>query len=213
MNFDEIRKKSIAKIFINTPLLINNLQLNDIIDVTGFHIPLNQDYFINNYSNKITNNNHNHISENLDNFIHSANDGCIYISFGSDINPSLQLPKDKILTIFRTLNQRTEKIIWSWNGNTTSFKNSENFYIQKLLPQNEILKHSNIKLFITSGGILSLIEAIYYEIPIIGIPITQQQSDILDIIVNYGLGIKIDPNNLSVSSLTSAINEIIENER
>ncbi|ESO12198.1 hypothetical protein HELRODRAFT_135418, partial [Helobdella robusta] len=50
-----------------------------------------------------------------------------------------------------------------------------NVYTMKWLPQNELLANPTIKLFITHGGINSIIESVYYAKPMIILPIAIDQ--------------------------------------
>ena len=48
--------------------------------------------------------------------------------------------------------------------------------LQKWLPQNDLLAHPNLKLFVTHGGLLSTQEALYHEVPLVGVPISNDQK-------------------------------------
>lgn len=194
----EALKNSILKIFISSLPARLDFMPTDIIDVTGVHI-IDKSFF--DYS----------FSDPLDQFIHSSEDGCIYVSLGADLDPET-LPKDKVNQIYRALYQRPERIIWAWNGNTPTFAISNDFFMVHWLPQQDILRHRNIKAFVTTGGHLSLIESIYYQVPIIGIPLTYEQAENLDNIVANGLGVKLELENVTVESISWAVNEVLDNE-
>jgi glucuronosyltransferase len=70
--------------------------------------------------------------------------------------------------------------------------------------------HPNIRLFITHGGQLSLLEAIARGVPVVGIPIVFDQRRTIAGAVMAGYGLKIDFNNITTESLTWAIQEAIE---
>lgn len=60
------------------------------------------------------------------------------------------------------------KVIWKHNDPDYDFP--ENVLVKEVIPQNEILAHENVKLFITHGSVPSIQEAIYHAVPMIVIP-------------------------------------------
>jgi glucuronosyltransferase len=73
--------------------------------------------------------------------------------------------------------------------------------------------HPNVRLFITHGGLLSMLEAVCRGVPLIGIPIYADQFLNIGRAVSSGYGIRIDFNNITSDSLTWAIQEIIESPK
>jgi glucuronosyltransferase len=45
-----------------------------------------------------------------------------------------------------------------------------------MLPQQDLLAHPNLKVFVTHGGLLSLQEALYHQTPLVGIPLGNDQK-------------------------------------
>ena len=79
--------------------------------------------------------------------------------------------KNKFLKVFSKLKQR---VIWKWEGEMTGL--SPNVRISKWLPQQDILGHKNIRVFITHGGLLSTQEAIYHGVSLLGLPLFADQD-------------------------------------
>lgn len=73
------------------------------------------------------------------------------------------------------------------------------------------LAHPNVRLFITNGGSLSIMEAIYYETPIIGIPIYGDQDFNLGHVEKLGFGRIINFHNITEDSLSEAISDVLSN--
>ncbi|XP_037915954.1 UDP-glycosyltransferase UGT5-like [Hermetia illucens] len=186
----------IAKMFTST-LSPPFLTTNKLVNLISLHIPEKRisEYFV---------------ADPLDRFIHSTDEGCIYVSLGADTDPAT-LPKNRIYTMFQVFHSRPEKIIWAWNGNTTNFAGSNKFFVSSWMPQDDIFGHRNIRAFVTNGGSLSMQEAIYHGIPTIGIPLTYQQRDNVDLMVAKGLGVKVEMSNLTIESFMWALNEVIDN--
>lgn len=80
---------------------------------------------------------------------------------------------DKKQAIYSALAKLKEKVIWKWDEELSVDDNK--FMVRKWLPQDDILAHRNVKLFITHGGLLSCTESILRGKPVVGIPIFGDQ--------------------------------------
>lgn len=103
-------------------------------------------------------------------------------------------------------------MLWKWEDDNLPGK-PDNVFIAKWFPQDDILAHENVKLFITHGGLLSSTEAVYHGVPIIGIPVFADQKLNMARAVNGGYGLTIDYIDLTEVALTAALNEILGNEK
>ncbi|GBP42147.1 UDP-glucuronosyltransferase 2B37, partial [Eumeta japonica] len=72
--------------------------------------------------------------------------------------------------------------------------------------------HPKTKLFITHGGKLSTTEAIYYGVPVIGIPIFGDQFLNMEQAVVKGYGLKVEYEENLAKPLEIALNEMLNNE-
>lgn len=86
-----------------------------------------------------------------------AKEGVVYFSLGGNLKPSLMSPQKK-KDILASLSKLKQKVIWKWDQELDVDKNK--FLISKWLPQDDILAHPNVKLFVTHGGLLSCTESI-----------------------------------------------------
>lgn len=127
------------------------------IEIGGFHVK--------NISNPLP--------RDLRAFIESAEHGVIYFSLGGNLRPS-KMSEEKKDAIISTLKNVKQRVIWKWDDESLQL-NSNKFLISKWFPQDDILAHPNVKLFITHGGLLSTTEAIIHGKPIVGIPIFADQ--------------------------------------
>ena len=108
----------------------------------------------------------NPLPENIKNILDNAKDGVIYFSMGSAIKSNL-LPVEKRDVLIKAFASLKQQVIWKWESDELPGK-SDNVFIQKWMPQSDILAHPNVKLFITHGGLLGTTEAIFHGVPVIG---------------------------------------------
>lgn len=113
-------------------------------------------------------------------FIESAQHGIVYFSLGGNLKPS-KMSDEKKRAIQEALSKLKEKVIWKWDDETLDV-DKDKFMVRKWLPQDDILAHDNVKLFVTHGGLLSCTESILRGKPIVGIPIFGDQ---MVIVINW----------------------------
>jgi len=70
-----------------------------------------------------------------------------------------------------------------------------------------------VPLFITHGGLLSTQEAIHRGLPLVAIPVYGDQYYNLTRIVSFGVGIRLDYENITTESVKWALNEVLSNQR
>lgn len=132
------------------------------------------------------------------------------------------------IQVFREFGK--QRIVWKWEGNNTPEK-SENVLFQKWLPQNDVLAHPNVRVFITHGGLFGSQEGVHYGVPLLGIPFYADQVMIKKNIVFLlkcilfqccqhlntnkgalgGYAVKLEFSNVTVDSLRWALNELLHN--
>ncbi len=94
------------------------------------------------------------------------------------------------------------------NLQVDNFKNiPENFIVRNYVPQLEILKYSNT--FITHGGMNSVSEGLYYNVPLIVIPITADQPFVAQRVSELGAGISLLKDNINEENLKCSLDKLI----
>lgn len=88
-----------------------------------------------------------------------------------------------------------------------------NVKLGKWLPQQDILGHPNVKLFITQAGFQSTEEAIVNKVPMLAIPFIADQYYNSKRIAQLGIGKDLSIRTLTKQQLKEAIVEIIENPK
>ena len=87
--------------------------------------------------------------------------------------------------------QMAYPVIWKLK-NSTHCSGVDHVKVVSWFPQNDILAHPNIRLFITHGGLNSLIESVYHAKPVIVFPIALDQPDNAAMVSSKGYGIRME---------------------
>ncbi|CAH1647236.1 unnamed protein product [Spodoptera littoralis] len=150
------------------------------------------------------------LPQDLKSYLDSSKYGVIYVSFGTNVDPAL-LPPEKIQILVRVFSQLPYDVLWKWSKDELPGR-SPNIKIAKWFPQPDLLKHPNVKLFITQGGLQSTDEAITAGVPLIGMPMLGDQYFNVERYVYHGFGIRLDMEALTEEKLKHAINATVEDE-
>ncbi|BFF96300.1 UDP-glucuronosyltransferase 2B20 [Drosophila madeirensis] len=113
------------------------------------------------------------LPEDLQSFLDKATHGVVYFSLGSYMK-STDMPPEKTALILKAFGQLKQQVIWKYENDSIG-QLPANVMIRKWMPQNDILAHPNVKLFITHGGIFGTQEGIYWGVPMLCIPLYGDQ--------------------------------------
>ncbi|XP_055374175.1 UDP-glycosyltransferase UGT5-like [Condylostylus longicornis] len=141
----------------------------------------------------------------------AGKDGAIFFSLGSNVR-SADLGANASTAIYNVLSSLKQKVVWKWETDDLPGK-SQNILFEKWLPQNSVLAHPNLKLFITHGGRGSVVESEYFGVPMIGLPVFGDQSANVDQLVEAGYGLRLDHSVLTEENLRDAINKILTDSK
>ncbi|XP_057652183.1 UDP-glycosyltransferase UGT5-like isoform X1 [Diorhabda carinulata] len=114
------------------------------------------------------------LPKDLQEYLDSATEGCIYFSLGTN-SKSIHLEQKKIEIIKEALGELPYKILWKFESEEVT-NLPDNIKLISWVPQQDILRHPNVKLFITQGGIQSLEEAIVNHVPMAMLPVFGDQE-------------------------------------
>lgn len=136
----EVVEGNASMMFTNSHFSLNSKMplLPDIVEVGGMHLKPAKA-----------------LPKELENFLADANDGFIFFSLGSIVRAK-NMPDETRKTFLRVFSKLKQKVIWKWEQDTMSDLPA-NVIVRKWLPQQDILGHSKLKLFITHGGMFSCI--------------------------------------------------------
>ncbi|XP_069690476.1 UDP-glycosyltransferase UGT5-like isoform X1 [Periplaneta americana] len=151
------------------------------------------------------------LPQDLQKYLDEASHGVVYFSMGSILKSS-DLPDVKRQALLKAFAKIKQKVLWKWETESLPGQ-PDNVRLGQWLPQSDILAHPNVLLFVTHGGLLSSQEAITRGIPIVGIPIFGDQKHNVARAVSFGIGIRLDFNNISEHSVSWALREGLENPK
>ncbi|CAH1636133.1 unnamed protein product [Spodoptera littoralis] len=148
------------------------------------------------------------LPEDLKKIMDNANNGVIYFSMGSNLK-SKELPdelKNGLLEVFGGLQQT---VLWKFEENLPN--KPKNVHIVQWAPQQSILAHHNLKLFVTHGGLLSLTEAVHFGVPLIVIPVFADQFLNANQAKNKGIAERVDLSYNLDKNLKVALDKVLGN--
>ncbi|XP_047437666.1 UDP-glucuronosyltransferase 2C1-like [Mugil cephalus] len=114
------------------------------------------------------------LPQHLEDFVQSSGEhGVIIMSLGTYVN---KLPADLTNEIAAFFAKLPQKVIWKYAGDRPATLGNNTLMVD-WMPQNDLLGHPKIKLFVAHGGTNGVQEAIYHGVPVVGIPVFFDQYD------------------------------------
>ncbi|CAG9769396.1 unnamed protein product [Ceutorhynchus assimilis] len=138
-----------------------------------------------------------------------ATQGVVYLSFGSNVKSSTLLPKFLSL-ISKVLSDLPYLVLWKWEVDSTSPHLGKSVVTRRWFPQQDILAHPNIKVFVTQGGLQSIEEAISRNVPMVGVPFIADQPTNVERISELKIAEMIDWTTVTEDQLRDAILKVAE---
>ncbi|GJQ69931.1 hypothetical protein Trydic_g13331 [Trypoxylus dichotomus] len=191
---------SLEAIVSNTSLLLVNSHLSvnvprpmvpNVIEVGGLHIQPSD-----------------MLSWELDKIVKTSPEGVIYFSMGTVID--LKTFEINILqVILNAFSKIPQAVIWSGIVENVTFP--ENVFVFPWVEQIELLCEPHLKAFVTNGGLMSLQEAAYCGVPILGVSIFPNHKRNINKYVNNGAGLLINYDDLTEEVMLNSLNDLIGN--
>src|SRR6218665_1265819 len=135
--------------------------------------------------------------------------GVIVMSFGSMVQHIPSTTIHKFLEAFSRLKQTVVARLEPPTDGTTV---PHNVRLLSWLPQNDMLGHTNTRLFITHCGNSGQHEMLYHGVPFIGIPLWADQVMNCHLAWEKGYGITVNTFKFTSDELLEAIEEVLNNE-
>ncbi|XP_069693600.1 UDP-glycosyltransferase UGT5-like isoform X1 [Periplaneta americana] len=193
--FDTINR-NFSIVLVNTVLGLDEPRplLPNVIPIGGMHIKAKSDP----------------LPKELQKFLDEAKDGFIYFSLGTNLR-SDQISDEKRKALLDAFSEIPQRVLWKFETENLSGLPS-NVKISKWLPQSDVLAHSNIKAFISHGGLMSTMEATYRAVPVVGVPFFLDQQNNIKKLVSKGVGVHLDYRTLTKQSILTALREVLQND-
>ena len=138
-------------------------------------------------------------------FMDSSSHGVVLISFGSTID---ELATPVLTKVFAALKQINQRVLFKCKHKLD--KVPENVHVVDWMPQNDLLGHPNMKLFITHCGMNSYLEAVYQGVPLLATPFSIDQHGTAALVKSQGFGEIIDLNDFTSEELRDTIHMMIK---
>ncbi|KAK9885607.1 hypothetical protein WA026_012369 [Henosepilachna vigintioctopunctata] len=151
------------------------------------------------------------LPKDLKSYLDNSTEGVIYFSLGSNMKSSL-IPPKTLNNLMQVFSELPYNILWKFEKDELPNK-PENVEIRKWLPQQDVLGHPNVKLFITQGGLQSIDEAIFKKVPMLLIPIFGDQYFNAHNMVRKGAALSLDYHKLTKETFKTAILELMSNPK
>lgn len=126
---------------------------------------------------------------------------------------SSDLSPETVKLFFNVLSKLPQKILWKWDDVENVPGKSDNILFDKWVPQNDVLAHKNLRLFITHGGKGSVVESQYHGVPMIVIPLFGDQTFNAKEIEGKMYGISINHKTVTKEHFEKVVNEVLENRK
>ncbi|XP_046737937.1 UDP-glycosyltransferase UGT5-like [Diprion similis] len=186
-------ERNVSLVFVNQQAPISYLRPNvpKMIDFGGFHV-----------TKKIK-----PLSKGLQKILDDSTQGFIYMSLGSNVK-SVMLPNETREEFIAAFSKLPYTVIWKFEDEFLP-NQPDNVLIMKWAPQQSILAHPNLKVFIYQGGLQSTEEAVSHGVPVIGFPVLYDQDVHVSKLASLGVGKKLEILTVKRDELLEAIHSIV----
>ncbi|KAH8378425.1 hypothetical protein KR093_011326 [Drosophila rubida] len=150
------------------------------------------------------------LPQDIQEFLDNSKHGAILFSLGSNLKGD-HIKEEIIQKIFKVLSGLKQNIIWKWDDLKNTPGKSDNILYKAWLPQDDVLGHPKIKLFITHAGKGGVAESQYHAVPMLALPVFADQPGNADKIVQSGYGLRLDLLTLKSTEFKTAIQELLQN--
>ncbi|XP_032686701.1 UDP-glucuronosyltransferase 2A3-like [Odontomachus brunneus] len=186
----------IGLILINSHISLNGIKpiTPAAVDVGGLHV----------YDEGLT------LRPDLEKWMNDSKHGFIYFTFGSMVMIET-FPDEFLRVLYICLGKIAPVRVLMKVPNPEKLPPNlpKNVHTFRWIPQLKVLKHPNIKAFITHGGLMGTQEAVACGVPMIGIPLFADQFTNIDTYVARNIAVKVNVGGITEEKLDAALNAIL----
>ncbi|XP_076167851.1 UDP-glucosyltransferase 2 isoform X2 [Ptiloglossa arizonensis] len=193
-------ENSVAMILTNSHMSLNGIKDSTpaLIEVGGLHV---QEEGV-------------ELPASLEKWMNESTSGFFYFSFGSMVKIE-SFPSKYLKIFYNSLGKIAPVRVLMKIPNPSELPPNlpKNIHILPWIPQVKVLKHPNIKAFITHGGLMGTQEAIHYGVPLIGIPLFADQFINIETYVRNNIAVGLDLNTLTEEKMDQALHVILHDSK
>ncbi|XP_075896482.1 UDP-glucuronosyltransferase-like [Nelusetta ayraudi] len=143
----------------------------------------------------------------LEEFVNgSGDDGFIIFTLGSMV---AIMPEEKAQLFFDAFRQIPQRVLWRYTGPAPA-NVPKNVKLMKWLPQNDLLAHPKVKVFMTHGGSHGIFEGICNAVPMLMFPLFGDQKDNVNRMVSRGAAKRLAVHEFTTEELVVALKELVQ---
>ncbi|XP_038050655.1 UDP-glucuronosyltransferase 2B10-like [Patiria miniata] len=150
---------------------------------------------------------HKKIEDDVVEYLDTAPNGVVLFSLGSHVG-SMEREKAQVLADgFALLPHR---VLWQTSAALpVGIKLADNTKVVRWLPMAQVMEHVHVKVFVSHGGGFSMYEALWAGLPMVGLPLFEDQMDNLDRLEDRGVGLTLDVTTLTPEILSQTIHKVV----
>ncbi|XP_042808024.1 UDP-glucuronosyltransferase 3A2-like isoform X1 [Panthera leo] len=154
------------------------------------------------------------VPQEFENFISKFGDsGFVLVALGSIV--STYQSQEVLMEMNSAFAHLSQGVIWKCKPSKwpKDVQLAANVKIVDWLPQNDLLAHPRIRLFVTHGGMNSIMEAIQHGVPMVAIPVVKEQAENMVRVEAKKFGVSIQLKQIKAETLALKMKEVIEDKR
>lgn len=194
-NIREI-ERNVSLIFVNTYQSLFGIRPSTpaLIPIAGIQVEQNDEQ----------------ISVELKNWMDESKEGVVFFTLGSMVIVE-SLMKEQILTFYASFAKISPVRVLMKIKDRSKLPPGlpDNVLPMPWIPQIPVLRHNNTRIFMTHGGVNSVNEAMYFGVPMIGIPLFADQMLNINLLVAKNLAVKLNYEQMTEEHLDGALNQLL----
>ena len=150
------------------------------------------------------------LTTDLQSYMNQSTNGVILVSFGTMV---AEVPPEVIDKMFKAFGNLDYNVIFRYPSPADLSDVPLNVRVMSWVPQNDLLAHPNMKLFITHCGMNSIVETFYHGVPVIGFPHNVDQFSNAALAKSKGIGEVMAIHDFTNEELQTSINSVIIDQK